>query len=106
MPPSQLRERLTSMLDWLVEERFVRDDAAPMSTSRPRGPMLPLMRMKQDDTVPTWATSAHHTKVYPGNLNGQEPSLSHAQAAPIQLLRSVFRGQLHRTNRWLGSTGR
>jgi helicase len=62
MAPSQLRERITTMLDWLVEERFVRkcgldehytsrwaDDAVDDGEA-------------WDDTVPAWATSAHQTQ--------------------------------------------
>ena len=60
MPLSQLRERLNSMLDWLVEERFVRRAARTNTTRRAN-------RWQDDNeacdhTVPNWATSAHQTQ--------------------------------------------
>ena len=62
MPPSQLRERLTSMLDWLVEERFVRR-CGPDEHFTPSWANASVDEDEAwDDTVPTWATSAHHTQ--------------------------------------------
>ena len=62
MPPSQLRERLTSMLDWLVEERFVRR-CGPDDHFTPSWANASVDEDEAwDDTVPTWATSAHHTQ--------------------------------------------
>tara|TARA_B100000683_G_scaffold60086_1_gene58340 strand:+ start:959 stop:3556 length:2598 start_codon:yes stop_codon:yes gene_type:complete len=62
MPPSQLRERLTSMLDWLVEERFVRR-CGPDEHFTPSWANASVDEDEAwDDTVPTWATSAHHTR--------------------------------------------
>ncbi len=62
MPPSQLRERLTSMLDWLVEERFVRR-CGPDEHFTPSWANASVDENEAwDDTVPTWTTSAHHTQ--------------------------------------------
>lgn len=62
MPPSQLRERLTSMLDWLVEERFVRR-CGPDEHFTPSWANDSVDEHEAwDDTVPAWATSAHHTQ--------------------------------------------
>ena len=62
MPPSQLRERLTSMLDWLVEERFVRR-CGPDEHFTPSWANASVDEDEAwDDMVPTWATSAHHTQ--------------------------------------------
>ena len=62
MPPSQLRERLSSMLDWLVEERFVRR-CGPDEHFTPSWANASVDENEAwDDTVPTWATSAHHTQ--------------------------------------------
>ena len=69
MPPSQLRERLTSMLDWLVEERFVRRMDENEAWDGPDEHFTPrwadgMMDENEawDDTVPNWATSAHLTQ--------------------------------------------
>ena len=62
MPPSQLRERLTSMLDWLVEERFVRR-CGPDEHFTPSWTNASVDDEEAwDDTVPSWATSAHLTQ--------------------------------------------
>ena len=62
MPPSQLRERLTSMLDWLVEERFVRR-CGPDEHFTPSWANASVDEHEAwDDTVPSWANSAHHTQ--------------------------------------------
>ncbi|GIR76472.1 MAG: hypothetical protein CM15mP78_11710 [Candidatus Poseidoniales archaeon] len=62
MPLSQLRERLNSMLDWLVEERFVRR-CGPDEHYTPRWADGAVDDNEAwDDTVPNWATSAHQTQ--------------------------------------------
>ena len=63
MPASQLKERLSTMLGWLVEERFLRkcgDD--PHFTPRSAGlNMGDGDEEAWDDTVPPWASSAAET---------------------------------------------
>jgi len=63
MPASQLKERLSTMLGWLVEERFLRkcgDD--PHFTPRSAGlNMGDGDEEAWDDTVPPWASSAVET---------------------------------------------
>ncbi|MEE2647934.1 MAG: DEAD/DEAH box helicase [Candidatus Thermoplasmatota archaeon] len=62
MPLSQLRERLNAMLDWLVEERFVRR-CGPDEHYTPRWADGAVDDNEAwDDTVPNWATSAHQTQ--------------------------------------------
>ena len=61
MPPSQLRERLTSMLDWLVEERFVRKCGLDEHFT-PHWMDQDIDEQEAwDDTVPMWANTAHQT---------------------------------------------
>ena len=61
MPPSQLRERLTSMLDWLVEERFVRKCGLDEHFT-PHWMDQDIDEQEAwDDTVPRWANTAHQT---------------------------------------------
>ncbi len=63
MPASQLKERLSTMLGWLVEERFLRkcgDD--PHFTPRSTGANNADGEEEAwDDTVPAWASSAVET---------------------------------------------
>ena len=77
MPLSQLRERLNSMLDWLVEERFVRR-CGPDEHYTPRWADDAVDDNEAwDDTVPNWATSAHLTQGVswqPEGLNRPAPS--------------------------------
>ncbi|MEC7635148.1 MAG: DEAD/DEAH box helicase [Candidatus Thermoplasmatota archaeon] len=77
MPLSQLRERLNSMLDWLVEERFVRR-CGPDEHYTPRWADGAVDDNEAwDDTVPNWATSAHQTQGVswqPEGLNRTSPS--------------------------------
>ena len=77
MPLSQLRERLNSMLDWLVEERFVRR-CGPDEHYTPRWADDAVDDNEAwDDTVPNWATSAHQTQGVswqPEDLNRPAPS--------------------------------
>ena len=77
MPLSQLRERLNSMLDWLVEERFVRR-CGPDEHYTPRWADGAVDDNEAwDDTVPNWATSAHQTQGVswqPEGLNRPAPS--------------------------------
>ncbi len=77
MPLSQLRERLNSMLDWLVEERFVRR-CGPDEHYTPRWADDAVDDNEAwDDTVPNWATSAHQTQGVswqPEGLNRPAPS--------------------------------
>ena len=77
MPLSQLRERLNSMLDWLVEERFVRR-CGPDEHYTPRWADDAVDDNEAwDDTVPNWATSAHQTQGVswqPEGLNRTAPS--------------------------------
>lgn len=63
MPPSQLRERLNTMLDWLVEERFIRKCGTDEHYT-PRGTDKPLGDEEEawDDTVPAWAVNAKATE--------------------------------------------
>ncbi|MEC7443869.1 MAG: DEAD/DEAH box helicase [Candidatus Thermoplasmatota archaeon] len=77
MPLSQLRERLNAMLDWLVEERFVRR-CGPDEHYTPRWADGAVDDNEAwDDTVPNWATSAHQTQGVswqPEGLNRTSPS--------------------------------
>ena len=77
MPLSQLRERLNAMLDWLVEERFVRR-CGPDEHYTPRWADGAVDDNEAwDDTVPNWATSAHQTQGVswqPEGLNRTAPS--------------------------------
>lgn len=77
MPLSQLRERLNAMLDWLVEERFVRR-CGPDEHYTPRWVDGAVDDNEAwDDTVPNWATSAHQTQGVswqPEGLNRTSPS--------------------------------
>ena len=77
MALSQLRERLNSMLDWLVEERFVRR-CGPDEHYTPRWADGAVDDNEAwDDTVPNWATSAHQTQGVswqPEDLNRPAPS--------------------------------
>ena len=84
MPPSQLRERLTTMLDWLVEERFVRR-CGPDEHFTPSWANDAVDDEEAwDDTVPTWATSAHLTQGVsweperPGSKPVHRPSSAHS----------------------------
>jgi len=63
MPASQLNERLSTMLGWLVEERFIRRSGADEHYS-PRWLDADLGDEADeawDDTVPAWATTAANT---------------------------------------------
>ncbi|MEC7508385.1 MAG: DEAD/DEAH box helicase, partial [Candidatus Thermoplasmatota archaeon] len=77
MPLSQLRERLNAMLDWLVEERFVRR-CGPDEHYTPRWADGAVDDNEAwDDTVPNRATSAHQTQGVswqPEGLNRTAPS--------------------------------
>ena len=64
LPPSQLKERISNMIDWLVEERFLRrcgpdEHYTPRSHgSQPDGEE----EEAWDDTIPMWVTTAHDTE--------------------------------------------
>ena len=61
LPASQLKERLSTMLSWLVDERFIRrcgpDEHYTPRTSSQEGEVAEAW----DDTVPVWASSAIQT---------------------------------------------
>ncbi|HJM55067.1 MAG TPA: DEAD/DEAH box helicase [Poseidonia sp.] len=63
MPPSQLRERLNTMLDWLVEERFIRklgiDDNFTAHWLNEK--LNSDTEEAWDDSLPAWATPAQET---------------------------------------------
>ncbi len=64
MPESQLRERLSTMLRWLTEERFIRKCGDDPHFS-PRSAELSDVDDEAeawDDTVPAWASSAAETE--------------------------------------------
>ena len=62
MPPSQLRERLNTMLDWLVEERFIRKCGMDEHYT-PRWVDGAVDEEEAwDDTVPAWAMNAKTTE--------------------------------------------
>ena len=74
MPFSQLRERLTSMLDWLVEERFIRRCGMDEHyTARFADEDLD-EEEAWDDTVPVWASSARSTEGVVWDPSGPEPT--------------------------------
>lgn len=57
MPLSQLRERISSMLDWLVEERFIRSCGLDEHYTPPRS--TPSSEDEAwDDTLPAWVVAA------------------------------------------------
>jgi helicase len=62
LPPSQLRERLTTMLDWLVEERFIRKCGLDEHYASRWADVGLDDEEAWDDTVPVWASSARSTQ--------------------------------------------
>lgn len=71
LPPSQLRERLTTMLDWLVEERFVRKCGLDEHFTSPWVDAAVDDEEAWDDTVPVWASSARATQGVSWTPEGQ-----------------------------------
>ena len=62
MPRHQLNERLTTMLDWLVEERFVRRCGHDEHfTPRAGNALSDSEEESWDDSIPVWASSASVT---------------------------------------------
>ena len=63
MAPSQLRERLNTMLDWLVEERFVRKVGIDehFTAHWLNEDVNSEGEEAWDDSLPAWATPAHET---------------------------------------------
>ena len=71
LPASQLKERLSTMLSWLVEERFIRRCGADEHYTPRSGLMNDDVEEAWDDSVPVWASSAIETS---GVVWGPEPS--------------------------------
>lgn len=71
LPPSQLKERLSTMLTWLVEERFIRRCGTDEHYTPRSGLMKNDVDEAWDDSVPVWASSAIETS---GVVWGPEPS--------------------------------
>ncbi|MEK9650581.1 MAG: DEAD/DEAH box helicase [Poseidonia sp.] len=71
LPLSQLKERLSTMLTWLVEERFIRRCGADEHYTPRSGLMKDDVEEAWDDSVPVWASSAIETS---GVVWGHEPS--------------------------------
>ncbi len=71
LPASQLKERLSTMLTWLVEERFIRRCGADEHYTPRSGLMKDDVEEAWDDSVPVWASSAIETS---GVVWGPEPS--------------------------------
>lgn len=86
LPPSQLRERLTTMLDWLVEERFVRKCGLDEHYASRWADVGLDDEEAWDDTVPVWASSARSTQGVswtPGGHRATPPKRSSsAHASP------------------------
>ncbi len=85
MAPSQLRERLTTMLDWLVEERFVRKCGLDEHYTSRWADGAVDDEEAWDDTVPAWATSAHQTSGVtwqPEGARHQLPPRTSAHTSP------------------------
>ncbi|HII27266.1 MAG TPA: hypothetical protein HA353_02510, partial [Candidatus Poseidonia sp.] len=86
MPSSQLRERLNTMLDWLVEERFIRkcgtdEHYTPLGTNKPLGDD----EEAWDDTVPAWAINAKATEGVswePQSIGASSPVHTSAHTEP------------------------
>ena len=89
MPASQLRERLSSMLSWLVEERFLRkcgEDPHFSPRSKLPGGDEGEQAEAWDDTVPAWASSAVETagvqwSADPAPIQSQRQSSAHGSPA-------------------------
>ena len=78
LPGSQLRERITSMIDWLVEERFIRR-CGPDEHYTPRwldDQHGGVDEDAWDDTVPAWATSAYDTEGVSWHADASTPALA------------------------------
>ena len=76
LPGSQLRERITSMIDWLVEERFIRrcgtdEHYTPRWLDDQHGGVD---EDAWDDTVPAWATSAYDTEGVSWHADASTPA--------------------------------
>ena len=76
LPPSQLRERLTTMLDWLVEERFVRKCGLDEHYASHWADRAVDDDEAWDDTVPVWASSARTTDGVSWTPSGLQPTTS------------------------------
>lgn len=76
LPPSQLRERLTTMLDWLVEERFVRKCGLDEHYASHWADRAVDDDEAWDDTVPVWASSARTTDGVSWTPSGLQPTPS------------------------------
>ena len=103
IPPSQLRERLTSMLDWLVEERFVRR-CGPDEHFTPSWANASVDEDEAwDDTVPTWATSAHHTQgvSWEPERTGAKPLTRTSSAHPTPSFGFSRATSLEQTGGWV-----
>ena len=103
MPPSQLRERLTSMLDWLVEERFVRR-CGPDEHFTPRWADGSIDENEAwDDTVPSWATSAHLTRgvTWEPERPGSKPAAQQTSAHASPSFGFSRATSLHQTGGWV-----
>ena len=85
MPPSQLRERLNTMLDWLVEERFIRKCGMDEHYT-PRWVDGAVDEEEAwDDTVPAWAMNAKTTEGVswePQSSSRSAPSRSSVHSEP------------------------
>ena len=87
MPQSQLRERINSMLDWLVEERFVRKVGIDEQFTAHwlDGGIDGNENEAWDDSLPVWATPAQLTtgvEWAPEDQRGQSLSRSSAHVLP------------------------
>lgn len=61
LPSSQLEERVTQMLDWLVEERFLRN-LGPDSNYDSEEHTTNDIDEPWDDSIPSWVTAARETE--------------------------------------------
>ena len=105
MPPSQLRERLNTMLDWLVEERFIRKCGMDEHYT-PRWVDGAVDEEEAwDDTVPAWAMNAKTTE----GVSWEPQSSSSLHTASIKrsqrTLHRLLESHVLPSNGWLGRTG-
>ena len=87
MPRSQLNERIANMLDWLVEERFIRVRGLDEHYASPLPSAQEGDEASWDDTRPTWASVA---EVADGVAWSPVPSSASRNSAPAPSAPATF----------------
>ncbi|MEK9730454.1 MAG: DEAD/DEAH box helicase [Candidatus Poseidoniales archaeon] len=91
LPPSQLEERITQMLNWLVEERFLRN-LGPDEQYEPEEHPHQDGDEPWDDSIPSWVTAAKETE----GVEFQKPnSQPHTSAHSVPTFGFQSANQLH-----------